>query len=307
MNTMRKLRLIKITAIVIAVILVLYIGLSVYGARSAMEIPRLPLDINSSPASLGLAYEDASFTSRDDSVVLRGWYLPGDRNSVIIIVHGGFQNRLDDSVGTLGLSRDLVAKGYDILLFDLRGRGESEGKGLALSNIERDIGGAVDYLKGEGYPLDRIYIIGFCSGAVSACIFASQNHIGALVLDGCFADVHDMVVRQAVLKGVPGFLVDFFAPGVLLMMDIIYGYELVDAVDVVADVACPIFFIHEEYDELVSWEEMYQLFRLSSHPASDFWEVGGAEHSLSYKTYPADYIEKVDGFLSAVAKDTSLE
>ena len=156
---MRKLRFIKVTAIVIAVILVLYIGLSVYGARAAMEIPRLPLEANSSPASIGLAYEDVSFTSRDDGVVLRGWYLPADRNSVIIVIHGGFQNRLDDSVNTLGLSRDLLEKGYDILLFDLRGRGESEGKGLALSNIERDIGGAVDYLKGEGYPLDRIYII----------------------------------------------------------------------------------------------------------------------------------------------------
>ena len=304
---MRKLRLVKITAIVIAVILVLYIGLSVYGARAAMEIPRLPLEANSSPASIGLACEDVTFTSRDDGVVLRGWYLPADRNSVIIVIHGGFQNRLDDSVNTLGLTRDLLEKGYDILLFDLRGRGESEGKGLALSSIERDIGGAVDYLKGEGYPLDRIYIIGFCSGAASACIFASQNHIGALVLDGCFADIHNMVIRQAVLRGIPQFLVSFFAPGVLLMTDIIYGYELVDVVDVVADVACPILFIHEEYDELVSWEEMYQLFRLSVNPASDFWEVSGAGHSHSYKTHPAEYVEKVDSFLSSIVKDTPLE
>lgn len=297
---MKKIRLIKIIAIVVVAILVLYIGLSVYGAHEAMEIPRLPLDVNSSPDSVGLAYEDVSFTSRDDSVVLRGWYLPADSDYTIIIVHGGFQNRLDDNVNTLDLARDLVAKGYDILLFDLRGRGESEGKGQSLSNIERDIGGAVDYLITEGYPSERIYIIGFCSGAASACIFASQNQVGALVLDGCFANVHDMVSNQAALMGIPQFLVNFFAPGLLLMADIIYDFELVNAQDVVADVACPIFFIHEENDELISLEEMQLLFSLSTHPANEFWEVGDAEHSQSYKTHPADYIEKVDGFLSAL-------
>ncbi len=114
MNIMRKHRLIKITIIVLSVILALYIGLSVYGAKASMEIPRLPL--NNSPASVGLDYEDVSFTSRDDSVLLKGWYIPGKRDSVIIIVHGGFQNRIDDTVNTLGLAHDLVEKGYNLLL-----------------------------------------------------------------------------------------------------------------------------------------------------------------------------------------------
>ncbi|GAI08132.1 unnamed protein product, partial [marine sediment metagenome] len=147
---------------------------------------------------------------------------------------------------------------------------------------------------------ERIYIIGFCSGAASACIFASQNSVGALVLDGCFADVRDMVADQAVLMGIPRFLVNFLTPGLLLMTEIIYDYELVNAQDVIADVACPIFFIYEENDELISLEEMQLLFDLATHPANQFWEVGDAEHSQSYKTHPAEYIERVDGFLSAL-------
>lgn len=302
---MRRRRLIKFTALGVAIILVLYIGLSIYGAVEAMEIPRLPL--NDSPSSVGLDYEDVSFTSRDDGVLLKGWYLPGEGENVIIIVHGGFQNRLDDNVNTLGLAHDLVNKGYDILLFDLRGRGESEGKGLALSNIERDIGGAVDYLEGEGYPSESIYIIGYCSGAASSCIFASQNSIGALVLDGCFASVRNMVIRQAELMGVPRFLVNFFIPGVLTMARLIYDYDLVNPIDVIADVSCPVLFIHEEYDELISREEMHQLFMISTNPANEFWEVSDAEHSQSYKTHPAEYIERVDNFLSTKAEDASLE
>jgi pimeloyl-ACP methyl ester carboxylesterase len=297
---MKKTRLIKIIAIVVGAMLVLYGGLSIFGAHAAMEIPRLPLEEEFSPADLGLDYEDVSFTSREDNVVLKGWYLPAEGDYAIIIVHGGFQPRLDDNVDTLNLANDLVVEGYNVLLFDLRGRGESEGEGRALSNIERDIGGAFDYVISQGYPPERIYIIGFCSGAASACIFASQNQVGALVLDGCFANAYNMVVNQAKLIGIPEFLVDGFTPGVFLMCRIFYDFELVNAEDVVAEVSCPIFFIHEENDELISLAEMQLLFELSTNPANQFWEVPDAEHSQSYKTHPAEFMERVDGFLSAL-------
>jgi len=297
---MKKARLIKIIAIVVAAILVLYTGLSIYGAHEAMGIPRLPLEENVSPADVGLAYEDVSFSSRVDNVTLRGWYLPADGDCAIIIVHGGFQNRLDDAVDTLNLAHDLVARDYNVLLFDLRGRGESEGTGQALSNIERDIGGAFDYIMNRGYASEDIYIIGFCSGAASACIFASQNEVGALVLDGCFADVRDMVKNQAGLMGIPRFLVDFFIPGVFVVSHIFYDFEMVNAEDVVADVSCTIFFIHEENDELISLEEMELLFELSTNPANQFWEAPDAEHSQSYKTHPDEFMERVDGFFSGL-------
>jgi pimeloyl-ACP methyl ester carboxylesterase len=297
---MRKARLIKIIAIVIGAMLVVYGGTSIVGAHEAMEIPRLDLPESVSPADVGLDYEDVSFNSRGDAVVLKGWYLPAEGDYAIIIVHGGFQPRLDDTVNTLPLACDLVVEGYNVLLFDLRGRGESEGEGRSLSNIERDIGGAVDYLITEGYTSERIYILGFCSGAASACIFASQNDVGALVLDGCFADVYDMVVNQAKLLSIPEFLVDGFIPGMLLMCRLFYDFELVNAEDVIADVDCPIFFIHEENDELISLAEMQLLFGLATNPANQFWEVPDAKHSQSYKTHPAEYIERVDGFLSAL-------
>ena len=121
---MKKARLIKIVAIVLAAILVVYTGLSIYGAHEAMTVPRLPLPEGVSPAVVDLDYEDVSFTSREDSVLLRGWYLPAEGDCAIIIVHGGFQHRLDDNVDTMNLAHDLVAAGYSILLFDLRGRGE---------------------------------------------------------------------------------------------------------------------------------------------------------------------------------------
>ena len=291
--------------IAIAAILIIYLGLSIYGAKRAMEIPRLPL--NNSPSSVGLDYENVSFESRDNSVLLRGWYIPSSGNYVIVIVHGGFQNRVDEDVDTLALTKDLVKNGYNVLLFDLRGRGESEGKGLALSNIELDIGGAVDYLRGRGVLSNCIFLMGFCSGATSSCIFASQNKIGALVLDGCFIDVPTMVTRQAASFGIPKFLVKFFVPGLLFMTRIIYDYDMVNPIDVVDKVACPIFFIHEELDESIKWEEANKLFRASGNPANEIWQISNTEHSQGYRTHPLEYIEKVDTFLVASSKAMSID
>ncbi|MGB8263602.1 MAG: alpha/beta hydrolase, partial [Dehalococcoidales bacterium] len=131
-------RLVKIILRVVLGLIVLYVALCAIGAVLAMRIPRLPL--KGSPASAGLAYTDVSFPSRNSNFTLEGWFIPGAGNKTIIIVHGGFQNRLDDNVDTVDLTKSLVADGYNVLLFDLRGRGESQGTGLNILTNEDDIG-----------------------------------------------------------------------------------------------------------------------------------------------------------------------
>ena len=209
-----------ITIIVVAVIFIAYVVLSVLGARETMVIPREMLEVT--PDATGLEYENIAFASRDGEVVLRGWYFPARGDSVIIMVNGGFRNRVDDNSDTLGLTGALVEKGHSILLFDLRGRGESDGRGLALSNIDEDIGGAFDYLIDRGHSLDNICLMGFCSGAVQACIYASRNDTGMLILDGCFISVPTMVVRQAATTMAPEFLARIFIPGLFLMTKMIW-------------------------------------------------------------------------------------
>ena len=165
----------------------------------------------------------------------------------------------------------------------------------------------VDYLKGEGYAFEKIYIMGFCSGAAASCIFASRNSPSALILDGCFADVHTMVRREAVAWGIPEFLVGPFLPGLRLMTRICYGYNVVNPIDVVADISCPVLFIHEEHDEFTTLEETRRLFESSRNPANELWEISGADHSQSYRKQPEEYVERVDGFVSAIAGGMPVE
>jgi len=290
-------RFIKFALRIILVIVVLYAGLSVTGAILVMRIPRLPVD--GSPSAVGLAYTNVSFPARNQSnILLKGWYLQGQGDKTILIVHGGFQTRVDNIVDTLDLTKNLVADGYNVLLFDLRGRGESRGKGLNILTNENDIGGAIDFLKTRGEAA-HIGIIGFCSGAATTAIFASQENIGAVVLDGCFATVDTMVNRQATIRGIPAFLVDSFIPGLRLTVKLFYGAVPVDPIKIVPDIACPVFFIHEQNDDLTTTQETEELFAAAKNPADALWEVPGALHSEGYKTDPVDYVNRVNAFFSA--------
>ena len=288
---------IEITTIVFGLILTIYTGFSILGAAASMQIPRLSFE--GSPASAGLNYQDVSFVSRIDKVALKGWFMPASGDSVLIIVHGGFQPRVDPTIDTLSLTHDLVAKGYSILLFDMRGRGESAGKGLSLSNMDRDIGGAVDFLMDMGYPAGKIGVIGYCSGAAGVCLFASQETIGAVVLDGCFTSVWDMVSNQASTRGIPHLAVDTFLPGVQLAAMLFYGYQPVNPIDVIDQVRCPILFIHEENDDLVSTLDNLELENKSDHTTSILWQVENTAHSQAYQTHPVEYINRLDSFFQS--------
>jgi pimeloyl-ACP methyl ester carboxylesterase len=290
-------RFINITLRLILVIVVLYVGLSVAGAILVMRIPRLAVD--GSPSDVGLAYTNVSFPTRNESnILLKGWYFQGQGDKTILIVHGGFQTRVDNVVDTLDLTKSLVADGYNVLLFDLRGRGESQGKGLNILTNENDIGGAVDFLKTRGEAA-HIGIIGFCSGAATTAIFASQENIGAVVLDGCFATVDSMVTRQATTRSIPAFLVDSFIPGLRLTVRLFYGAVPEDPIKAVPDITCPVFFIHEQNDNLTTTQETDELFAVTKNPADALWEIPAASHSEGYKTDPVQYVQKVNAFFSA--------
>jgi alpha-beta hydrolase superfamily lysophospholipase len=296
--------IITIVVITVAVLLMGYLAVSAYIARFIMKVPRLPL--GATPASVGLAYQDVSFPSRIDRLALKGWYIAGKKTFTIIIVTGMHQNRVDYEIGVLNIARDLVSRGYSILLFDLRGRGESEGKGVLLTMAERDIGGAVDYIKGRGCPAGQIVFIGFSAGAASSIIFTSQECIAAVVSDSCFADVVNTFIGKGVsASGMPRWLIKFFGLGTLLMSRIVYGYRKVNPVDRVSAVACPILFIQGGKDDLVSVREAHRLIKASGNPSNELWLVPDAGHTLSYSTDPDGYIDRVASFLARIERESA--
>src|SRR4029077_15820835 len=89
------------------------IGFSICDAHKAATAIGAPPDA---------AYRDVTFRA-SDGLRIAGWYRPSRNGAAVLLVHGGGGDR----DGTVRHARMLVHHGYGVLMYDARGRGESEG------------------------------------------------------------------------------------------------------------------------------------------------------------------------------------
>jgi pimeloyl-ACP methyl ester carboxylesterase len=134
------------------------------------------------PADLNLPYQTVTFTS-DDNITLAGWYIPARNRAAVILLHGYGANRLE----MLTRAEFLAGHGYGVLLYDMRGHGESGGNLRTNGWLEvKDVAAALDFLQSQA-DIDphRIGILGFSVGGQVALRAAGQNkRLKAVVADG---------------------------------------------------------------------------------------------------------------------------
>jgi fermentation-respiration switch protein FrsA (DUF1100 family) len=217
-------------------------------------------------------------------------------------VHGAEANRADPNVGMLDIAAELVAHDYNVLMFDLRGHGESDGKRISAGYHERkDLLGAIDFIKGRGF--EHIGVLGFSMGAATALMTAAENtDIDGVVADSSYADLADIMEREFKSRtGFPGF---FLSP-VLSAVRLMYGVDF-KAVKPVASVPLisprPILFIHGAEDTFIPLEHAYRLYEASRNPGDELWIAPHAEHVKAYVTNPAEYIIQITTFFDGALK-----
>src|ERR1035437_7367390 len=115
----------RLLATVGFVLVALFLLASAAGARLVVAGSRGPFTV---PASnISSHHLDVTFSSRVDHVRLSGWLFRADHPTgrSVILVHGWQGNRED--VDFVALTRQLLPRGYDVLMFDMRGSGLSMG------------------------------------------------------------------------------------------------------------------------------------------------------------------------------------
>jgi uncharacterized protein len=152
--------------------------------------------ITETPADDGLPYTDATLLTRD-GIKLAAWYIPGPgtRSDGIVLVHGIGANRQ----GLLPLAGALHARGYHVLLFDLRAHGASAGDTSTLGVRETlDVDVAVKYLQMQpGVDPARIGVYGQSLGAATVLMAAAaDDDIHAVVSESPFASARWLVGNQ---------------------------------------------------------------------------------------------------------------
>jgi len=111
-------------------------------------------------------YSIVGFTSLDGTD-LNGWYFPakGSPRGTIVMVHGDGRNRLQFGESTPALYMSLVAQRFNVLSFDLRHSGDSEGRLTTYGYNEwEDVLAAVDYAR-KTTTTTGVVLYGFGSGA----------------------------------------------------------------------------------------------------------------------------------------------
>ncbi|MEO1522795.1 MAG: alpha/beta fold hydrolase [Cyanobacteria bacterium J06633_2] len=179
-----------------------------------------------SPTNYNLDYEDVEFKARD-GVTLRGWLINGGKERVIIQSHFGVQcNRggwspkgkgpikpWKEDIKFLRQAKYLSEHGYSVLVYDLRGHGESD-----LGTIPwvswgpeeaKDIIAAVDYVSTHpNFENASIGLLSICMGAASTTYayglsdgLVSRENVKALIA------VQPLLYSYFVKAlGLPGFM-----------------------------------------------------------------------------------------------------
>ena len=266
---------------------------------------RVPVDDD--PGRHGLGYESISFASPLDGVPLRGWYMPSPNPAgrAIVIAPGIDNNRLENGI-TLRFAPALLAAGFDVLAFDLRGEGESGGAPITFGAREQwDVLGAVKEAKARGAR--RVGVLGFSLGAASAILAAARSaDIDALVADSAFFGLEEMLAREMESR--------YHLPGPLAAYALL-DYRLLSGTDpgdvrpglVIGDIAPrPILLIHGLADETFPTSDSERLLAAAGGSAARLWLVPGGSHTRSYFADPVGYERRViDFFVAALPSSAS--
>jgi fermentation-respiration switch protein FrsA (DUF1100 family) len=285
---------------VVSVLIATYVGWSLTHPKHKA--------LTDSPDKLGLKFDQIEFESRTGDVKLKGWFLPAADASApakmnIIFAHGYRENRLQSGAEALKLAKELVAQGYNVVMFDFRNSGESEGDLTSVGYLEKyDLLGAIDWTRAH-HP-ERIALHGFSMGATTALLAAAEDEqIAGVVADSPFNHLTRYLEHNLpVWSHLPDFP---FTPLILGLLPRLTGIvtDEVDALSAVDRIQPrPVLFIHTAEDGSIPYTESEAMWE--KHKESfQFWKApAGHEHARAHAALPQDYERRVLEFYGSLQR-----
>ena len=276
-----------LTVLLILIILIAWFGSNYLTAR------RKP-DPTASPADYGLAFEDIEFRS-GDGLTLRGWYIPRPDSNRTVIICSGANGSMDADLITAPW---LHASGLNVLLFDWRGHGRSEGQLVTLGLNERyDLLAAVEFAKSKG--AQRIGVLGFSMGGTVALSTAGAClDINAVAVDSAFVHTVSAVAGAMQERHMPEQAAYLLARLFLLTASLRYGFNLfaVEPLKAIERIAPrPVLLMYGERDLCVPALEVKLLYQRAREP-KQLWQVPEAAHRNLQLYRAEEYRQKIVAF-----------
>ena len=228
-----------------------------------------------SPGKLGLAYSDVLFETVD-GLTIAGWYIPGDRKGPGIVMVSGWEEPRHVGLRYCPMLHDL---GFNLLLIDVRNRGESDGMVNSMGYHERkDIDAAVRYLL-KRKKLPSVGVMGFSTGAgIGIMAMAENPDIAVGVFESAFSSFEHLLTDE--LQARYGFSHPLLIAYIVRLFEFrsdsrIGAVSPLHAISTIT--ARPIFIIHGTDDEQIAFKQAVRLFASANEPKR-FWPVSGGKH-----------------------------
>ena len=241
-----------------------------------------------------------------DGTNLRGTYIEDRNNSkkAVILLHGLYQNR-SMCLPYVNIYRNL---GYNVLLVDLRGHGESDGSMTDWGiHDEEDLNAWVDFLHSKNQNME-IGLHGFSLGAAMALIYSGSkegHEMKFYVADSSYGNLLKLGREKIMTYTGDERLVlgmDILNPFMQAAMFAHTGKLLssVDPIDQVNHMTSPVLFLHGGADQLIPPSTAEELLSASSSQNKQLYIFQGAGHTMemaangeAYKKTVIEFVRKL--------------
>lgn len=236
------------------------------------------------PTKYGVAYESVTFHS-EDKTKLHGWFLKPKQGMLVrgtVVFHHG-------NAGSIGYHLPfvvwLVREGYQVLLYDYRGYGKSEGT-IARQGLVADTRAAISYVQTrKDVDAQKIISYGHSLGGAKSLAGLGEKMIsgvkGVICFAG-FASYQDMARRFAGQTGAD-LVTDDHSPR-----------------DVVAQISpVPLLIVHGRKDRTVPLEQGELLYKKAEEPKTIF-RVPEGGHTRALWMNNGEYRKRVLAWMNEI-------
>ena len=231
-------------------------------------------EIVCTPADIRLQYEDITMKT-SDGLNLNAWFVPANSPAgTVLFCHGNGGN----ISYSLDVAETLNRLNLNVLLFDYRGYGKSEGSPTE-EGTYADAETAYRWLvKDKNIPESSIIVMGRSLGAAIAANLAKNRNPRLLILESGFSSTPDVAAKQY-----PIFPVRLLCR---------YKYK---TAEYVKDIKCPLLVVHSTEDEIIPYSNGIKIFSSAKEP-KEFLEIRGS-HNEGYSDSGDTYINGLRNFI----------